>query len=66
MRSGQPAAGEAATGVSWRCRSPECCHRSAGVAFSGHSRQDQDVFELTLSLLRAITMATIEAARISA
>ena len=39
------------------CRSPECCYRRAGVAFSNHSRQDQDVFALTLLLLRAITMA---------
>ena len=39
------------------CRSPECCHRCAGVAFSRHSRQDQNVFESTLLLLRTITMA---------
>jgi len=38
------------------CRSPECCRRFAGVAFSSHSRHYQDVFALTLLLLRAITL----------
>ena len=32
---------------------PSC----AGVAFSSHSRQDEDVIQLTLLLLRAITLA---------